>query len=265
MFTARSLATPVFLFVILLAGCDSASIDDADPPAVIAPAAFEVDMFEQPASKSNPGQHLTAALLRYVPVSLTLGVQYLLIPKIVTEGATMAEPVSVDGAWVWTMEKETAQGPFAVELTGRPDDGSIDWTMVISANNPYTGNIEDFVLYRGRTSDDGKEGSWELYYPIDGESANVLDAEFLIESPVEKQITFTVPPSAPQYAGYEVRYARDDNDRIFYWYQLDTGAEHTLTWNPVTGLGSIQSTNYKDGERYCWDAGGSDVECDTAE
>jgi hypothetical protein len=33
----------------------------------------------------------------------------------------------------------------------------------------------------------------------------------------------------------------------------------------VTGLGSIQSTNYKDGERYCWDAGGSDVECDTAE
>lgn len=265
MSTARSLTTPVLLFVILLAGCDSASIDDANPPEVIAPAAFEVDAFEQSASKSSAGEHLTAALLRYVPVSVTLGVQYLLIPKIVTEIAASAEPLSVDGAWVWTMEQETAQGSFAVEMTGRRDGGSIEWTMVISANNPYTGHLVDFVLYRGRTSEDGSEGSWELYYPIDGESVNVLDAEFLIESPVEKQITFTVPVSAPQYSGYEVRYSRNDNDRVFYWYQPDTGEEHTLTWNPVTGLGSIQSTSYKDGERYCWDASGSDVECSPAE
>lgn len=258
----RTLAAYTIICAILIAGCDSASVNEDGPPELIAPAAFEVDVFEQPASKSSSaGANLTAAMLRYVPVSVTLGVQYLLIPRLVTEFATSVEPVARDGNWVWETEKETNQGSFLVRLTGRPDGKWVDWTMEISANNPYTGQVQDFVLYTARTSDDGMEGSWDLFIPIEGESVNVLDAEFVVESPVKKQITFVVPETAPQYAGYEVRYERSDNVRIFYWYQPDTNEEHTLTWNPDTGIGSIQSTNYKDGERYCWDAQGEDVVC----
>lgn len=249
------------VLLLLLAGCDSASVDESEPPSTISPAVFEVHAFEASASKSSAGENLKAALTRYVPVSITLGVQYLLIPALVTEFVTEVDPVSLDGAWVWETEKQTEQGTFSARLTGRPNESSVDWMMEVSGNNPHTGRLEDFVLYTARTQAEGRSGTWDLFFPIDGEPVNILDAEFVIENPVEKQITFVVPETAPRYAGYEVRYEREDNDRLFYWYQPDVDEEHILIWNPVSGVGSIQSTNYKDGARYCWNAAGEDVEC----
>lgn len=247
---------------ITIAGCDSSGIDETDPPNVVSTDAFGVETFSQSAGKSAAGPHLTAAALRYAPVSIVLGLKYLLVPKIVTELATAEEPTLVEGEWVWSAEKETAVGPVSFTLTGRPEGEMIDWSMIISANNAYTGTMEAFELYAARTTSDGSEGTWELYHKNDdGVRVNVLDASFGIASPVEKQITFSVPETAEEHAGYEVRYERDGNLRTFYWNQPDTGNEHTLTWNPELGVGSIQSTNYKDGEKYCWDSAGEDASC----
>lgn len=245
---------------IALTGCDSAGIDQSDPPPVVTPEAFDVETFGQSEKSDAAGLHLTAAMLRYVPVSVAIGAGYLLVPKLVTEVATQHDPELIDGAWVWSA---TGTGPaqVAFTLSARPDGSELDWSMEISGNSLYTGEVEEFELYRATSSGDGKSGTWELFYKIDGESVNVLDAQFDVESETEKQITFTVPDTAPDHAGTEVRYERDGDVRLFYWNQPDTGDEHTLTWNPVTGLGSIESTSYREGERSCWDSGGEDIEC----
>lgn len=246
---------------ISLVGCDSAGIDENDPPQVVSPAAFEVETFSQSANKSAAGAHLTAAVRRYVPVSVTLGAAYLLVPKAITEVATQEDAELIDGAWVWSATPGDGMAQITFTLSARPEGSEIDWSMVISGYNAYTGQVDDFELYNAATSGDGKSGSWNLFYKIDGEPVNVLDADFLIESETEKQITFSVPNDAPEHAGYEVRYERDGDVRTFYWSQPDTGDEHTLTWNPETGLGSIESTNYRDGARYCWDSEGNDAGC----
>ncbi len=244
-----------------LLGCDSSGLEDTEPPAPLSAEAFSVETFGEMQKRGAAGEHLTAAVLRYVPVSATLGATYLLIPKLLTEAALEQTPQLIDDEWVWSATPGNGPIELTFRLGGRVIGTHVDWTMRISGNNLYTGKVDEFVLYTARTAVDGSSGTWELYYKHEDQTINVLDAEFTIDSPTEKQITFSVPVDAPNYPGYVVRYERDGDLRIFYWYQPDVEQEHTLAWNPVLGIGWIESTDYKDGGRYCWNSNGEDVAC----
>ena len=45
------------------------------------------------------------------------------------------------------------------------------------------------------------------------------------------------------------------------FYDASENLNADITWDEVTGAGSIQVPDYNDGERACWDEDQDDIEC----
>ena len=252
------------LILAIVPGCDNADTED-DVPEVIPPEVFSlpVDLFDQSATAKTgaPKINFTAAALRVWPVSLLMTAN-LIIPSVATSAALQADPVFQGDVWEWSSSATANGQTIGFVLSADRNGGSTDWSMKINMTDPVTSNeLVDFELFSAQTSNNGQSGSWSLFYYLNEQSQNVLDAEYVITSDTEKYITFSIPESAAQNAGDSVRYEENGDERTFLWQQVDQGISHTVTWNHVTKEGSIIATNYNNGEVSCWDADFEDVAC----
>src|SRR5690606_34765925 len=220
---------------------------------------FDVD----PNGRGAFGQNWFNAAGRVTIVSLAVGV-HLIVPHAATEAAAQAQPFVEDGTWIWenTVAHEGREVTFRLE--GTPEGTEIDWRMLISADDLGGADYDAFELYNGTTSLDGKSGTWRLYYDIEGERTEVLDADFDVTSETVRELTYSVPHTNPNpdAHGSSVRYAADGADRLFDWHQEMEDLDHLIAWDAVTKAGSIIATDYNGGARACWDEHLEDVPCE---
>ncbi len=107
----------------------------------------------------------------------------------------------------------------------------------------------------------GGQGTFQLFYYLNGTSQHVLDIEYEIDTDTVRSIVFSIPETAAQHAGDSVRYQENGDERLFVWQQVAEALTHTVTWNATTHEGSIQATNYNNGEIACWDSAFEDAVC----
>ncbi len=253
-----------FLIIVFAAGCDSQSSEESDGPDPLSVDVFsiETDLFEELGSKSGKSKfNFLGAAIRVWPVSIILRA-HTVIPIAVTQAAFQSTPTFSDGVWTWSKTIVSGGQSFQFVLTGEPDGSNTDWTMFISSDNPYLGqSYDDFELFNGRTATDGSSGQWQLYYLVDGEPVNVLNASFNHPEADLKQLTFQIPETAAEHGGDSVFYQVDDLTRGFFWTQVNKGIVHDIVWNSFTNEGSIRATNHLDGSKGCWDKYFDDVGC----
>jgi hypothetical protein len=263
-FSYRLFFTFAALLIVTLPACDSSDPED-DAPDVIPSEVFSlpVDLFSLTASNKTgaPKINFTAAALRVWPVSLIVSAN-LIIPFIAISTALETEPVFQDGAWQWTFTVNADDQSVGFVLSGLPGNGGTDWSMKITTMDPASQNeLVDFELFTGHTSDNGRVGSWQLFYYLNETSVNVLNAEYVITGDTERSITFSIPESATLNAGDSVRYEEIGDTRIFEWQQVAESLLHTVTWDALTKEGSILATNFNNGDAGCWDAAFEDAPC----
>ncbi len=248
---------------ITLTGCDSNSPEDS-PPDLIPGEVFSlpVDLFSQSAGKAEqPSVNFTAAALRVWPVSLIISAN-LIIPSLTTLQALNAEPVFQDGVWQWTSSVQSGQQSVQFQLTADRIAGGTNWSMKISATDFSGQELTDFELFTGHTSNNGETGSWQLFYPLNDLSDNVLNAAYTFESPTQKSIVFSIPETSSLGAGGDsIDYVENGEDRTFIWLQGAENITHTIIWNSMTHVGSITATNFNGGVMGCWDATLDDIDC----
>ena len=248
---------------IMFAGCDSQSSDENDPPQLMPAEAFslQTDIFAPSNGKTQAKINFASAALRVWPVSVLLQA-HLLIPAVVTAAALEAEPELVDGTWIWATTAEVNARLLTFSLTGDPVDDGVDWSLSISTDGPDGGqDFDEFTLLTGYTSPGGLTGSWQLYYPINGQRRNVLNAEYELRSDDDRELTFSIPETADDHAGDWVRYAVDGSMHSFEWHQSTLSIDHLVVWNADTKEGGILASNHNGGAPACWDAQLEDAPC----
>lgn len=246
-----------------LAGCDSQE-DNTTPPDLFPAAAFtlQTDLFSQGlAPKDAAGINFTAAALRVWPVSILLAAN-LVIPSALTTSALQVDPTQEDGTWVWVASAAVGAATASYTLSGTRRDGGTDWSMRVTMTGAGVQEpLNDFELFSARTTDNGASGSWDLFYPIEGTSTNVLSADYAVASATEKSITFNIPATAEENAGDSVEYAENGDTRTFDWQQVGASLQHVVRWNALDQSGSIAATNFNNGAEACWDANLDDTAC----
>ena len=265
----RLLLALLLVAPLALIGCDAGDpagggADDAPP--VLSPEAFVYDdSFPEADGNARliPGENFLNAYARVVLVSIGVGI-HLVIPAAATEAATDEDPFVESGTWIWENSVDIEGNDIDFRLEATPDGTEIDWRMIVTSEEPIDGQVyDDFVLYEATTSLNGREGTWSLYYLIEGERVRVLDADFAVSSESVREITFTVSETNPdpETRGSSVRYARDGNYRLFDWHQKPEEFDHLVEWDIETKAGAITATNYNDGQQACWDEQLEDVAC----
>lgn len=256
------------LLVLSLAACDSSAPggSETEAPTPIASSAFAFDNTfpEQNSFSENEYENFTHAVARVGVVSAVIGV-HLVVPAKATGLALQAEPFVEDGIWIWENTATVDGVEVTARLEGTPDGTTTEWRMLVSAEDFHGHDFDDFVLYEATTTLAGGEGSWSLFYRIEGTRTRVLDADFSIISETEAEITFEAPETHPNpdARGATVLYASDGTDRLFDWHEPTEGRTHLVGWDAETHTGYIEAWNFNEGVRACWDATLQNTECVT--
>ena len=252
----------IALLGLLLAGCDSTGDPESTPPPVIPAEAFslQTNLFNQnDGGKTSAGTHFTAAALRVWPVSVIISAN-LIIPVAVTAAALQAEPERDGVTWTWTSTTVANGREVTFSLAGTVQGPSIRWSMRVSYTDG-TLTLDNFELYTAVTNLDSRTGQWQLFYLIDGERRNVLNADFAVPDETQARIVYSIPNTAERNAGDSVAYEVDGDERVFDWQQVEEALNHLVIWNAATQIGSITATNYNNGDKACWDENLDNVAC----
>ena len=257
----------ILLCFFTFVGCDAADpMAETEPaPDVFPTEAFglDVNMFGQQegASKSshNPS-HYIAAVAR-VGVATTITGTLLYYPSALTAAVQQVEPVLTEEGYVWAADSLINGRIHGVELVARLDGGSVNWTMRVSGINDDTGAyLERFVLYEARTGISSHEGTFDVYYPVNGQSVHTVDGSYLVERSTSYNLTISIPEEVEVLGGAVAVYERAD-----VWDTLNLtgpeGGEHLMEWNNETGEGSLTAHDYNNGAKSCWNAAKQNADC----
>ncbi len=256
----------LLLLVFDWTGCDTVdpAPETTEAPAAVPTQAFDLDVnfFSQdaPANKNGQASHFLAAVWRVTIANLVAG-SILYYPAVATHAIQEVEPVFNGGAFVWAADTLVDGRKHGIELRARMAGTYVDWTMRISGIDDETGNdLEDFVLYTAQMGTQSSNGTFAVFFPINGVSRQVMDGAYDVVSETESTLSFSIPEGIEDIGGVSAVYGTDG-----IWTTLKlTGAEgktHFMEWNSETHESAITATDYFNGEKGCWDSNLLNTEC----
>lgn len=278
--TARTLALSLVATLALFGCSEDTTSPEEEAPALPPMSTMNVDLsfFVEDSDGDPTTRHARgpshdnfyAAWTTATLVNLTM-VGVFAPPALAFDTAISTTPTKQDDeSWLWSYGWEDSQGRMvAIELQAWPDAlaGTIDWELRISDNQaepPY----EDFVWFTGQSSTTANTGHWIFYDRADagetargGEARAVVRVDWDLEDESHKSLAIEVIDEMHEDFGDSLTYALDATIASMTFYDASTEVSSDITWDELTGAGSIQAPDYNEGVRACWDEVQVDVEC----
>jgi hypothetical protein len=268
MYTSTSTRLTALLLALFFiwTGCDTVDpeTESAEAPAAVPEQAFELDvsLFDQEpaAGKNGRASHFLAAVWRVSIANLVTG-SILYYPAMMTHAIQHTPPLYSEGGYIWAADTLIDGQVHSIELKARLADSAIDWTMRVSGIDDRTGDyLEDFVLYTARTGAESKTGDFQVYFPIEGVSRQVMDGAYAIDSDTESTLSFSIPADIDDIGGLSAVYRREG-----LWTSLDLegpeGDLHYIQWHAQTHEDSITASDYNNGDEGCWNTHLFNTDC----
>ncbi len=259
----------LLLFVMAFAGCETVDpkSDELEVPAVIPEEAFSInlDVFEREVPAGKHGKAYTnwlSAVLR-TGTAVYIGHAILHVPFSLTAAVQQVPPVYQGGAFVWAADTLIDGQEHAVQLKAQLAETYIDWQMQVTGVIDETGvTFENFLLYRARTQTDVNEGTFQVYFPVETGSQQVMDGSYEVIDEMDHTLTFSIPQDVDDIGGSSAVF---DRDGLFVTLDLigPLGGTHLIKWNTETGEGSLIAPDYNNGEEACWDETLRNVPCES--
>lgn len=254
----------VVFFAIGLAftACSDPHDQEGDPPAIPSAESMTVN-FEglNSANKMNSVQqtetHIGVAYFSALAAGIILEANFA-IPKALLSAAENENAEYLgDGEWQWSYSASGDQGSFSVRLTAQTKREEVEWNFYVSTTSTQV-NWDDVLLFSGTSTYDGNEGTWNIFNPVTETQATSSSWE-LSES--SASITLSVFDSSGAEIISRIVYTSVGTSKTVLIQDLTEDTETTIEWDADTGVGSITSTNYNNGERACWDENFQNAVC----
>ncbi len=257
----------LILGALVWAGCDTVepATDEPVAPEVLPEEAFSMNLNffdqDQPAGKSGAApSHYLAAVLR-VSVATVITGSILYHPAVLTAAVQQVDPVFSDGAYVWAADTLIDGRVHGVVLEARVNGEEVLWEMEVSGIDDETGTyLEDFLLYEAQTGILTEEGTFQIYFPIEGISQQVMDGSYSVTADDIHTLIFTIPRGVEDVGGSSAVYEHNGN-RITIDLTGPEGSRHLVEWDTETNEGSLTADDYNNGEQACWNASKVNVAC----
>jgi hypothetical protein len=166
--------------------------------------------------------------------------------------STQPSPLPDNSGWVW---KVSDNNGFSAELTGRVENGQVQWTMSVSGEN-----LSNFVWFTGASVITGRQGSWTFYDTVGGGTPSIrFTYEF---TDAHNTVNVMVINESNAGKGSYLQWTERGNDMSFEAYGAEKNEKFLIAWNKISEAGSI--SNLITGEKYCWDTkqnGHVDIAC----
>lgn len=178
------------------------------------------------------------------------------LPNTFFQQEQWGEPDYVDGTWVWEWSFAAEGESVSITITAETVGDERHWELRYTTQGTEN-DLENALLIASQIRLDGSGGEWQLYDFLDKNKEPV----FLVEYELDGDVTTFVDMRFNEEEEGRFRYERDgDISTLQMWDIMDGGTVY-IQWNNESGEGFIESPNYRDGERVCWDDNFQNTEC----
>ncbi len=191
------------------------------------------------------------AVVRVVFINLTLA-DLFSAPAQALHAALSQQPVLGDDGWfTWTYTFTDDGHNVSLRLRGRVDGAIVTWRMY--ATDPQaTPALNDFLWFSGETRLTNDSGFWVFNDRRDGAAVAVARIDWNATGQ-SSRLTFRNVEAGSPDLGDEVAYQADGAIMAVRFHDVSGNQDADITWNEVTGAGSLMVPDYNGGLRACWD------------
>jgi hypothetical protein len=250
---------------LILGGCESTGPGDNGQPPVLPleeSMVFDTESFPsaQPAAVDGiglqvaPGLNHTAAALGVIGINLAV-VTITAVPRLTWAALASRPAVFEDGQWHWRGSTTVFGVNYSGDLAGYLDAGDVVAEVRITSPG-----VSDFLWYDGRAPIGGNSGQWRIY-DANQPSSQVVVGTIDWAHPGADVWTLTFTAVAGANPGDNLVYTVDGDARSVTWLDASEAKTYGISWDAITGEGSIMAAFYNGGVKACWDAALQDVAC----
>ncbi|GEM_PF-2660446 len=270
------------LFLILtigLTGCsdDPASVDPEDAPqpptfeeiepdfSIFDEAGFQAQINSTEQSEDRPefssmlrsgmeqeSAYEAAAWYAYIANSLFQSAG--MFPSLFFNEQMWGDPEIQGDTWVWEYSYSFEGESLTMRVTSTSVNNSQNWELTYS----YSGEDEDFenaLLLSAQVNHDGSGGSWQFHDMFEPDAAPIFQVDYEIENDITTLLDLFYDENGERFL-----FESDGTTSTLRWWESST-VESELGWNNDTFEGYIESDQYNNGIRTCWDSDFQNTEC----
>ncbi len=184
-------------------------------------------------------------------------------PTLAFTTALSAEPVfEAPDTFVWNyIWAEEPGHEVVINLRGRIDMPYVVWELRVS-DNQSTPQLDEFLWFHGESSLVDDSGYW-IFNDIGegGEEVEMARIDWDVEAEDQRELVFENVEVGHDDYGDRLTYLVEATIISVRFHDDSEDLDADITWDEITGAGSLRVPDYNDGERACWDEQQQDVEC----
>ncbi len=279
------------LFIILmlagaLAACDSSTSSsvDEDPPEPMEFSDIQMDLeiFQQ-AGRTVPefdAKNMAADIAEYLgegtqaeqmsPYEFAgmmavaadgIFQSYGMLPNIYFNEDMWGDPELDGNTWVWEFSETIEGESFTIRVTAEETGDIVNWELRYSFSSPDEPDVDNALLMSAEIREDGTSGTWALYsfFEETGENNPELEFEFVIEGDITTLLEMRIMEDVS--GNFENLLYEVVEEIASLSFLMGEVPFTYIEWNRDTWAGFIESDDYNNGIRSCWDSNLQTTEC----
>jgi len=162
--------------------------------------------------------------------------------------------------WTYTWTEEPGH-EIVIHLRGRVEAPNVVWELRVT-DDQATPPLDEFLWFHGESSLIDETGYW-IFNDIGagGSEVEVARIDWNVEAEDQRELIFENIEVGHEEYGDRLTYLVEATIVSVRYHAESEDLDADITWDEITGAGSLCVPDYNDGERACWDEQQQDVEC----
>lgn len=158
----------------------------------------------------------------------------------------------VDGdTWIWEWNHHfDDELYFSMRITAETLNNERHWELRYTVQwEEEDENLDNALLIASQVRLDGSGGSWQMHDFFDESDDPIFKVDYDLDGDLATRVNMEFDEEEDGRFLYQ---SDGSTGSLEFWDALDSGYS-IIEWDNETGAGSIQSPNYRGGEKVCWD------------
>jgi hypothetical protein len=216
--------------------------------------------FDLPTFEAATQLHWLNASTRVLIINTVLGI--FAIPPALAFTAAVNTPPSrqPDGSFIWIYTWVNQDQEVQIRLRGAREEDHVLWELRVTSEQAAP-PLDEALWYWGEADLDNTGGFWIFNELIDPELPEASPVDWTVNALDDRQLAIEIIREGHELEGDRVSYTLDATTLSLVLFDASDELQGDITWDTVTGEGSIEFPNYNGSVRGCWDQFREDIPC----
>ncbi len=200
--------------------------------------------------------HEQAALLASISEGFIISMRAL--PNAFFHEDQWGEPDLEGDTWIWEWSVQWEGESLTINVTSESVGNEQHWELRYTTQG-MDQDLDNALLIASQVADDHSYGGWQIYDMYDQDKDEpVWNLDYEMDGDITTMIGLNFDEEEDGQLSYE---RENDISTLQLWDVANDDSQTLIEWDNETGAGFIETPNFHDGERICWDENHENVDC----